>query len=151
MAETGLAEILSRTLQQANAHTRGVFGGDNAMSAQEVADFLEENSVAVVSTVTASGTPHSTGVGTTFVDGKLYFGASEARAMSRNLERNPSVAVAVVELPWKRHVLIQGSVRFLSSDSPELPRVHAVEVAKHGWESEIVAEVVPGKIYTWKE
>ena len=71
--------------------------------------------------------------------------------MSRNLERNPSVAVAVVELPWKRHVLIQGSVRFLSSDSPELPRVHAVEVAKHGWESEIVAEVVPGKIYTWKE
>ena len=63
MAETGLAEILSRTLQQANAHTRGVFGGDNAMSAQEVADFLEENSVAVVSTVTASGTPHSPELG----------------------------------------------------------------------------------------
>ena len=151
MADSGLAEILSRTLEQANAHTRSVFGGDNAMSAEEVAEFLAESSVAIVSTVTAPGTPHSTGVGITFVDGKLYFGASETRAMSRNLQRNPSVAVAVIELPWKRHVLIQGSARFLSSDSVELPKVHAAELAMHGWESEIVAEVVAGKIYTWKE
>jgi nitroimidazol reductase NimA-like FMN-containing flavoprotein (pyridoxamine 5'-phosphate oxidase superfamily) len=146
-----LLAALRQSIDEANDRTRGIFGGANAMSAREVADFLNASHMALVSTVSPSGEPHITGVGLVFLDNKLYLGLGKGTALVRNLRHNPSVAVAVVEPPWKRHVLVQGAVRILPDGGDELRRVHAAEQAKLGWASPIVAEVAPRKVFTWKD
>ncbi len=108
-----LAEALRTTNETANPRTRGVFGGDHGMAFQEVIDFIEEYPVALISTVDSSGAPHVTGKGVVWTDDRLYFGAGENTAMGRNLRRDPRVALAFAEPPWKRHVLIRGAVRFV--------------------------------------
>ncbi|MBI2936279.1 MAG: pyridoxamine 5'-phosphate oxidase family protein [Chloroflexi bacterium] len=151
MAETRLATVLRRSIAEATPHTKNVFGGAHAMSAREVAEFLDVNTVVLVSTLSASGAPHVTGIGTTFMDGKLYLGLDKRTALHRNLRRNPGIAVAVIELPWKRHVFIQGSAALLPPEGEEIRRVRAKELAKHGWESSVIARISPRKIFTWKE
>ena len=146
-----LAEVLERTLDNATPRSRAIFGGANAMSAQEVAEFIDEYPVALVSTVDASGAPHVTGKGVVLLNDRIYMGSSGDTAMGRNLRRNPSVAVAFAEPPWKHHVLLQGSARFLEEGDEEHRMVVAAHVEAHGWEPEGLAEIVPRTIFTWKD
>ena len=150
MAESELARVLRQSLEEATPRTRSIFGGANSMSATEVEDFFNQSPVGLVSTIKASGAPHITGVGMVYTGGKLYLGLYKVAAVYRNLRRNSGVAVGVVDPPWRRHVLIQGSVRFVPEDSDEIRQVYNAELAKHGWRSSIIAEVVPSKIVTWK-
>ena len=151
MAEADLASALSRSINEATPHTRNVFGGPHAMSAAEVAGFLQESHVALISTVTSSGAPHITALYILALDGKLYIGTFPRAALYRNLRRNPKVAIAVVELPWQRHVFVYGSVRFVPQEGEEIDRVRAAQRARFGGErGAILAEVVPDKLFTWK-
>ncbi len=151
MANKGLADILRKSLQEASPHTRGVFGGANAMSPEEVASFLDQQRTALVSTVSPWGAPHITGVGIVFLDGTLYFGLSQGTALHSHLGRNPRVALGVIEPPWKCHVLVYGRVHLLQEGSQEAAKVRGAELAKHGWESQVIARVEPSKIFTWKD
>ncbi len=151
MAHEGVARILRKSLQEASPHTRSVFGGANAMSPEEVATFLDQQRAALVSTVSPTGTPHITGVNIVFLDDTLYFGLSRGTALHRNLQRSPGVALGVIEPPWKRHVLVHGKVSFLQDGSQESLSVRRAQMAKHGWESEVIARVEPVKLFTWKD
>ncbi len=152
MAEIDLAQILSQSIEEATSHTKNVFGGPRAMSAEEAAGFLRDTHVGLVSTVTRSGAPHITAVYILALDGKIYVGTFERTALYRNLRHNPKIAVAAVELPWQRHVFIHGSVRFLSpDDSEEIDRVRAAQRERFGGErGAVLCQVVPSKIFTWK-
>lgn len=146
-----LASVIQTTIEEATPRARSVFGGARAMSEAEVAAFIDEFPVALVSTVDARGAPHVTGKAAVWLDGKLYFGAPEDTAMGRNLRRNPNVAVALAEPPWRRHVFIYGTVRFLEAGGREERRVEEAHRATHGYVSSGLAEVLPGKAFTWKD
>ncbi len=150
MAETDLGRALRQSLEEATPRTRDVFGGVNAMTVGEVEAFLSHAPVGLVSTVSQSGAPHMTGVGMILLDGKLYFGSDRRSALYRNLLRNPTVAIGFVEPPWKRHILIQGTVRLVLEDSDEIRQVREAERTQHGWESGVVAGVDIDKVFTWK-
>ncbi len=150
MQETDLKTALRQSLEQATPRTKRIFGGENAMSAEDVEGLVERTKVGMISSVAASGAPHMTGVGLVLVDGVLYFGLDSHSALYRNLSENSELAMGLMEPPWKYHVLIQGSARFVAPDSDELRRVQAAEKALHGWESAIVAGIAIDKVFTWK-
>lgn len=66
--------------------------------------FLDENPyVGVVTTLRGDGTPHSTVVWVDVEDDKLSFNTAAGRAKPKHLQRNPQVALTVVdpEDPYK--------------------------------------------------
>ena len=145
-----LATAIGKTLDEATPPTRSIFGGTRAMSANEVTEFISEYPVALVSTVGAGGAPHVTGKAVALVNGKIYLGAREGTAMRRNLDRNPGVALAFAEPPWKRHLFVHGTVRFLEAGGGEERQAQEAHRAAHGYETSGVLEVLPRKVFTWK-
>ncbi len=64
--------------------------------------------------------------------------------------RNGAVAVAFAEPPWKRHVFIHGTVRFVEAGSHEEGLVQDAYRSTHGYVSAGLAKVSPRKVFTWK-
>ena len=143
--------VIQTTIKHATPRARNVFGGTRAMSEAEVAAFIDEFPVALISTVDSRGAPHVTGKAAVWLDGKLYFDVPKDTAMGRNLRRSPNVAVAFAEPPWRRHVFIYGTVRFLEAGSPEERLVEDAHRAAHGYVSPGLVEVLPDKAFTWKD
>ncbi|MCH8848675.1 MAG: TIGR03618 family F420-dependent PPOX class oxidoreductase [Chloroflexi bacterium] len=78
------------------------------MELSEVMPFLEENHLAVVTTVGASGKAQSTVVSAAFYDGKMSF-VSRARTMKvKNVRRNGRCGVTVIRPHDTRYVTIEG-------------------------------------------
>ncbi len=150
MPNPDLTTILQRSIEEANPRTKRIFGGGRAMSAQEVEEFLAPGPVGLIATTGPSRTPHMAPTTIFLVDGHIYFSAGEGSATQRHLERNPKVAVAVVEPPWKRHLLVQGAVRFLKPDTEEMARVQAVQKALRGRATSTLVAVEAQKVFTWK-
>ncbi len=152
MTDPDLAQILGSSIEEATPHTRNVFGGSRAMSADEAQSFLHDTHVGLITTISRSGAPHVTAVYILALESSLYFGTLERTTLYRNLRRDPRVAIAVVELPWKRHAFIHGSVRFLSpEDSEEIDRVRATQRERFGGErGTVLCGIIPAKIFTWK-
>ena len=144
-----IATAILQTIEEATPRSRGIFGGERTMSADELAEFIEQYPVALVSSVDAAGAPHVSGKAAVLLDGRLYIGAPEDTAMGRNLRRNPNVAVAFAEPPWKRHVFIYGTVRFLEAGDQEERLVQDAFRSTHGYASAGLAEVSPRKVFTW--
>ena len=145
-----LGAVMRHTIEEAAPRSRSIFGSARSMSADQMAEFIKQYPVALVSTVDSRGAPHVSGKAAVLLDGKIYFGTREEAAMGRNLRRNPNVAVAFAEPPWKRHVFIYGTVRFLEVGSQEERLVQDSHRSIHGYESSGLAEVSPQKILTWK-
>ena len=145
-----LATLILKTIEGATSRTKSIFGGTNAMSAVEVTEFINEYPVVLVSTVDIHGAPHVVGRPAVLVDSRTYFGAPEDTAMARNLRRNPNVALAFAEPPWKRHVLMYGKVRFLEGGSDEEGLVLDAHQATHGYGTSGLVEALPENIFTWK-
>ena len=61
------------------------------------ADFLRNPYYAVVTTLRADGTPHSTVVWVDTEDGDVLFNTAEGRLKPENMRANPNVSVAVVD------------------------------------------------------
>lgn len=146
-----LAAALSKTLEDATPRSKSIFGGAKAMSIDDVTEFITEYPVALISTVGADGSPHTTGKAAVLLDGKLYIGSYEDSALGRNLRRNQNVAIAFAEPPWKRHIFIYGTARYLEDGSQEELDVRAAHRSTHGYESSGMFEVLPRKVFTWKD
>ncbi len=150
MPNPDLSTILQRSIEGANPRTKRIFGGQRAMSAQDVEEFLAPGPVGLIATVGPSRTPHMAPTTIFFVDGRIYFSAGEGSATQRHLQRNPQVSVAVVEPPWTRHLLVQGTARFLKPDTEEMQRVQAFQKALRGRATSTLVAVEAEKIFTWK-
>lgn len=145
-----LTTALRNTIARATPRSRKIFGGANAMSWEQVVEFVTQYPVAVVCSVDASGAPHSTGKAALLLDGSVYLGVPEGTAMGRNLRARPKIALAFVEPPWKRHVFIYGSIRLVDERSDEHRRVQAAFRAAHGYEAGGLAAVLPRKVFTFR-
>ncbi|MSQ40678.1 MAG: pyridoxamine 5'-phosphate oxidase family protein [Dehalococcoidia bacterium] len=150
MPNTDLTTVLRSSIEEANPRTKRIFGEGHAMSPQEVEEFLAPGPVGLISTVGPSRAPHMAPTTIFLVDGHIYFSAGKGSATQHHLQRNPKVAVAVVDPPWTRHLLVQGTVRFLEPDTEEMTRVQAFQKALRGRATSTLVAVEVRKIFTWK-
>ena len=152
MAGTDWDKLINNSLAQATPHTRSIFGQEGrVMSADELLDFFQDNRMGVMSTVSPSGVPHSTCVAFIIVDGRFYFRIGPETILNRNLKHKPRIAVAVVVPPFTVNILMQGSVRFLSATSEDWDRVRNAFRAKFAFDPEILAELIPVKVFALKQ
>lgn len=148
MSETDWERLIKDTIDGGTSLTKKVFGGPNAMSAQEVLEFFQKNRAMVISTIGPSGAPHITSVGFLIFEGGIYFRIAPQSAVDRHIRRDSRVAIAVVEPPFTVNVFIEGSVRLLDEASEANLAVRAAFREKMSYDPEILGEVVPDKVFT---
>lgn len=123
------------------------------LSPQEV-ELLHEPQIANVATVMADGTPQVTPVWIDTDGEHVYFNTARHRVKFRNLERNPKVAISVVDRndPY-RLVVLRGTAEFTDLDAD----AHIDKLAKkyldadtYPWrnpeEERVVVRVTPEQI-----
>jgi PPOX class probable F420-dependent enzyme len=123
------------------------------LSPQEV-ELLQEAQIANIATVMADGTPQVTPVWIDTDGEHVYFNTARHRVKLRNLERNPKVAISVVDKndPY-RLVVLRGTAEFTDQDA----NAHIDKLAKkylgadsYPWrnpeEERVVIKVTPEQI-----
>lgn len=124
------------------------------LSPQEV-ELLREPQIANVATVMADGSPQVTPVWIDTDGENLLFNTAKGRVKYRNLERNPKVAISVVDKndPY-RLVVVRGTAEFATDQDAD---AHIDKLAKkylgadsYPWrkpeEERVVVKVTPEKI-----
>lgn len=144
-----LQDVLRDSLANASAHTKSVYGR-NPLTAEELLDFANiKGPVSLAATVKPSGQPHLSPTDLVAVDGRFFLGVDKATARYKNLQKNPSVTVMIIE-GSKRQAIIEGQARFLETDSPLGKRVSEQVKKKYGWTTDHLAELIPEKVLTYK-
>lgn len=92
----------------------------------EIADFLNRNHVAVLSTADDDGQPHAATI-YYFVDAdmNIYFMTKEATRKYKNLKANPRAALAIYEASSQATVQIEGTASEITDSD------HMNEIFKH--------------------
>ena len=80
---------------------------------------------------------------------KFYIGIDEGTARHRNLEHNPSITIMIAE-GWKRQAILEGETRMLDLKGQTAARVLDAQKKKYGWTTQLLAEVLLQKIFTYK-
>lgn len=97
----------------------------NAMTSQEIEDFLNKKQDARLATIRSDGFPHITPVWYWAEDGKVYFTLGESRMHLRNLRKNPNSTLLMDEdmrltEGWKggaRAVMLRGTAEIVKDES----------------------------------
>jgi PPOX class probable F420-dependent enzyme len=123
------------------------------LSPQDV-ELLNEPQIANIATVMADGTPQVTPVWIDTDGEHVFFNTAKHRVKFRNLERNPKVAISVVDKnnPY-RLVVLRGTAEFIDQDAD----AHIDKLAKkyldadsYPWrnpeEERVVVKVTPEQI-----
>lgn len=142
-------DVLRDSLANASAHTKRVYGR-NPLTAEELLDFANiKGPVSLAATVKPNGQPHLSPTDLVALDGRFFLGVDKATARYKNLQKNPSVTVMIME-GSKRQAIIEGQARFLETDSPLGKRVSDLIKKKYGWTTDHLAELIPVKVLTYK-
>jgi PPOX class probable F420-dependent enzyme len=116
--------------------SRATATAENAMSAEELAAFLDQLQTANLATVRADGSVHLTPIWYRRDGNRVYFMLAESRLHLRNLRRNPN-ATLLVEVDerltgnWEagaRAAMLQGPVEIV--DDPEISEAHRRELVE---------------------
>ncbi len=139
---------MEKTLAQASPHSREVYG-QNPLTAKEVLELANTHVLILGATVKPEGKPHLSPIDLVAVDDSIYLGVDRATARYKNLKHNPAITIMIAD-GWKRQVIFQGVAHFLDSKSAEATKAFEAEKEKYGWTTDIIAEFVPEKVFTWK-
>lgn len=140
--------LIKKSLSQATTHSKKVFS-QSPMTAEEVFDLATGSALRFAATVKPNGRPHLSITDVILLDGEFYIGVDLATARYRNLKDNPGITLMMAE-GWKRQAIVEGEVAFLDMKSQLAARVLDAQKKKYGWTSELIAQVAPKKIFTWK-
>ena len=103
----------------------------------------------LAATVRPDKKPHLSPVDLNIVDGKIYIGIDEGTSRHRNLKHNPSITIMMAE-GSKRQAIVEGETNMLDMNDTAAARVLEAQKKKYGWTTQLLAEVVPRKIFTFK-
>ncbi len=144
-----LKSVIDSSLAAASKHSKKVYG-KNPLTYEEILDLANGRALALAATVKPTGTPHLSPTDIVAVDGKLFVGVDEVTARHRNLKRNPSIVVMIVD-GRSRQAILEGSVKFLDLNGELAQRVLSAQKEKYGWVTDEVAELSVDKAFTWKQ
>ena len=143
-----LDELIKKSLANATPHTKRIYG-KNPMTAEELVDFANSKGLILAATVKLDRKPHLSPVDLNIVDDRFYIGIDEGTARYRNLKQNPSITIMMVE-GWKRQAIVEGEAQIVDMKSQAAANVLDAQKKKYGWNTQLLAEVLPEKIFTWK-
>ena len=143
-----LDSLIKKSLDQASPHSRKVFS-QSPLTGEEVLELANSTGLRIAATTKPDGKPHLSITEVIVVDGKLYIGVDPSTARYKNLNHSSGIAVIMAE-GWKRQAIVEGDAHFLDMKSQLAGRVLDAQKKRYGWTSEVVAEVVPRKVFTWK-
>jgi hypothetical protein len=121
-----LVELQSRSYGRAGTALRSSWPPGDAMTAEELAAFLERNDYAVLATVTPDGRPQAAPIAYFVRDGAFWIGTIEG-ARLRNVRANPNASLVIAEGGRGTHSAIR-------ADGPVA--IHtgaALEPLREGW------------------
>ncbi len=119
------------------------------MTAQEVFELANSRSLRLAATVKPGGRPHLAVTDIIILDREFYIGVDRATARHGNLRHNPAITLMMAE-GWKRQAILEGDVRFIDMKTELATRILQAQKDRYGWTSEVLAQVIPRKIFTWK-
>src|SRR6266852_6496939 len=143
-----LDALIKKSLANATPHTKKIYS-KNPMTAEELIDFVNSKGLILAATVKPDRKPHLSPIDLNIVDGKIYIGIDEGTARHRNLKQNPSITIMVAE-GSKRQAIVEGETDMLDMNNKTAARVLEAQKKKYGWTTQILSEVVPRKIFTFK-
>ncbi|MEV4206018.1 pyridoxamine 5'-phosphate oxidase family protein [Nocardia salmonicida] len=89
-----LQALLDASLSGATSHLRSIIGGENTLTAEQLAQTLTGMCTLALSTVTAKGEPRISAVDGHFLRGQWHFGTARHAAKARHLAARPAASVA---------------------------------------------------------
>ncbi len=145
---SALDSIIKRSLEKATPHTKKVYG-QNPLTGQELVELANVRILNLAATVKPDQRPHLSPVDVNIVNDKIYIGIDEGTARHRNLTLNPHITLMIAD-GSKRQAIIEGETRMLNTSSVIAASVLDAQKKKYGWTTQLVAEVLPTKIFTYQ-
>ena len=143
-----LDALIKESLAKATPHTKKVYG-QNPMTAQELVDLSNSRGLILAATVKPNQKPHLSPVDLNIVDDKIYIGIDEGTARHRNLKHNPSITIMMAD-GSRRQAIVEGETRMLDMKGETAAQVLDAQKKKYGWTTQLLAEVLPQKVLTYK-
>ena len=95
------------------------------MNRNEALDYLRRNHRGVLATIKGDGRPQLSNVAYLLDDdGGVKISVMSDRAKTRNVRREPRVAMTVLGDNWYQYVLVEGTARLIEGDLPLLRHVY---------------------------
>lgn len=82
------------------------------MDLKEALPLLQENHLAVATSVTANGRSQATVVSTAIIDGKLVFASPADTVKVKNIRRTGRASLTVIKFETRRYVTVEGPASF---------------------------------------
>jgi pyridoxamine 5'-phosphate oxidase-like protein len=140
--------LIKQSLEKATTHTRKVYG-QNPLTGRELEDLANGKALIIAATVKIDQRPHLSPVDLNILNGKIYIGIDEGTARHKNLTHNRYIAIIIAE-GSKNQAIIEGETRMLDMKSEIVREVLDAQRKKYGWTTQLVAELLPSKIFTFK-
>jgi hypothetical protein len=102
---------------------------------QEVQAFLEQNHQAAMTALRRDGTPHVVRIGIALVDGRIWSSATQDRARTKMLRRDPRSTLFVFDQQWA-YLTLECRVRILEGPSVPDASIRLFEVMQRGMNPE---------------
>ena len=145
---SALDSLIKQSLEKATPHTKKVYG-QNPLTGKELVELSNIRILNLAATVKPDQRPHLSPVDVNIVNDKIYIGIDEGTARHKNLTQNPYITIMIAD-GSKRQAIIEGETRILDMKSVTAASVLDAQKKKYGWTTQLVAEVLPTKILTYK-
>jgi predicted pyridoxine 5'-phosphate oxidase superfamily flavin-nucleotide-binding protein len=108
-----LHALQASSLAAASEATRSSYPEHSALDAQEIGEFVERATYAVLATTRPDGRPHASPVGYVPTDDRLWMASVAGAARLKNLREQPTAVLVVMEGVDEEHValIVEGTVR----------------------------------------
>jgi general stress protein 26 len=117
-----LHELQDRSLASSSEATRSSYPEHSALDAEEIHQFVERSTYAVMATTRPDGRPHASPVGYLPTENRIWMASVAGAARLRNLREQPTAVVVVMEGQGDDHValIVEGTVRRHTDPEPIL-------------------------------
>jgi nitroimidazol reductase NimA-like FMN-containing flavoprotein (pyridoxamine 5'-phosphate oxidase superfamily) len=107
-----LEQVQRRAMAAASAATKDSYPERSALEAEEIDEFVDRNTYAVLATTRPDGRPHAAPVGYLPTADRIWMASVAGAARLRNLAQQPSATIVVMEGTGDDHVaiIVEGTV-----------------------------------------
>ena len=145
---SALDSLIKQSLENATPHTRKVYG-QNPLTGDDLVDLANSKALVLAATVKPDNKPHLSPVDLNIVNNKIYIGIDRGTARQKNLKNNPHITIMIAD-GWNRQAIVEGETRMLDMKTDTATLVSEAQRKKYVWTTELLAEVFPKKILTYK-
>jgi Pyridoxamine 5'-phosphate oxidase len=150
-----LAGVQARAMASASPATKDSYPEHSALDAEEIDEFVDRMTYAVLATTRPDGRPHASPVGYVPTENRIWMASVAGAARLKNLREQPSATLVVIEGTDEEHValIIEGTVKRHPDPEPILGDwLGAAWRSRYGtelnWAGSLI-ELVPTKVLSY--